>query len=1725
MRAILLIVTALTLCSYSRLFGSSILLDHCVQPMPSTFWDSNAINLVIHSPAPVCFPATINLEDPQITSGSSLDGVVLTYWEDSQASSNLANHTSVSISGTYYIKATNQDLESIVLPVVVVINPIPSMTQVPDQVICFGNTQPAVQLLSSAENTSFSWTNTNTSIGLVGSGITNLAIPSFVASGSSMNSPTISIITVQPTANGCTGSSKSFKITVNSLPTATITSTASTCQGSDPPFVTFTGSNSVPPYTFTYQINGGLEQTITTISGNSVSLNVPTGSPGDFYYTIVNVTSSTGCSQLQSGSAVVTVNPNPSVTDPGDQSFCKGLMTSRIGLSGSPSGVVFDLTGGSSIGLTNKVGISEIPSFLAIRGNAIITITPRANGCVGLPETFGITVNPIPTISSSPACQTICSGGTTNIGLSSSTPEATFSWTVGAIVPTGAITNAANGTGININQALINTTSGNATVTYQVTPTVNGCNGTVLNIVVTVKPAPNLVVTNPVLLCSPATADLTATAVTAGSTSGLSLSYWTNAAATNPLSSPSIVGNGTYYIKGTDPGTGCSSIKPVDVPIGITPDLVITNPAILCSPSKVNLTLPAITVGSTAGLLFTYWTNAAATNAYATPTTADNGTYYIKGSTSSGCNIIKPVTVTIYSSPGTPVFALGANSTTCKGSAPITYTATASTANSLVYTLDAAGLTAGNSINANTGQVTFAPNWTGTLVITATATSCGISRTASHTVKVNANPTVSLAATPATSVCEGVPVTLASTSTMSPITGTSGNINKVIPNNTNASYSYSTITLSGSGVSLTATDVIEVTLNINHRYDSDLDIFLVDPTGTKAMLLSSDYGGSGNDYINTVFRTDAVNPISSGSAPFTGTYSPEGSINTAPDRTGAVSGGNYNLVVPATALTGALIDGAWSLRVFDDNTNDSGTLVNWSLSITRQPSGNFTSVVNGPQAIGPIAYSGTLNSIAKSVVTPPAGTNIYTVTTTDANGCSATSNQVAVVVNSVPVATIIADYCSIQPKIKLTTSGIGTYLWSTDEITNTISVDVVGIYTVTVTGSNGCTATASINVSNELVTNGDFSLGNTGFTTPLSGTNKYTYKADVSGNSELTPEGLYGIGTNANNYHTNFWGVDHTTGTGNFMIVNGFPGTPQPVIWQEVKTVVPNTDYYFSAYAMSLNTAGNYAHLQFSINGSLFGTDVQLTTGTGNNSNPWKPQDRFYGMWNSGSATSATIQIVDLQTALAGNDFGLDDISFGTLAPLPGNINPTTASAVCQGTTINLAANLTGGKSPFSFQWTGPNNFTSTLENPSIPNATTLNSGDYSLTFHDGYGCTPITKSVTLTVGTVATVNAGSDQSFCANGSSVNLTGSVGGSATSASWFGGTGTFYPNRSSLNAVYTPGADEVSNGSVTLTLTTVPVGACPVVSDQATITIFPLVKATIPFSYNPLCNGGSDGSARASVENGTAPFYFSWNTEPPQTTPTALNLKAGTYTVTITDSHGCSDSESITLTEPQPLVVDENLQVTQPDCISGTKGSATVVVISGNSPTYLWSDGQTTNTASNLSPGIHTVTVTSENGCSQIALQAIILPPDNQPPSFNLPNPFIQCVESLNNAIFNSSTMDINPNRPEYYVLLAGNKSLDLDTLTFNDNCPFTCIAEIRWKIEMKDGTRIPAPPADYRTGQPSTYGYPIQFSGDGIGFTDTSHSITYWIVDCAGNVSDSKSQTILIKPRPNIIKGF
>ena len=125
---------------------------------------------------------------------------------------------------------------------------------------------------------------------------------------------TLVSVTNQACPSGGTVSGSAM-VTLNPLPTATVAGTATVCKNSASPPVTFTGASATAPYTFTYNLNGGASQFVTTSRGNSVSIAAPTGTTGAFTYTLLGVqdASSTACSQSQSGSATITVNPGPYV--------------------------------------------------------------------------------------------------------------------------------------------------------------------------------------------------------------------------------------------------------------------------------------------------------------------------------------------------------------------------------------------------------------------------------------------------------------------------------------------------------------------------------------------------------------------------------------------------------------------------------------------------------------------------------------------------------------------------------------------------------------------------------------------------------------------------------------------------------------------------------------------------------------------------------------------------------------------------------------------------------------------------------------------------------------------------------------------------------------------------------------------------------------------------------------------------------------------------------------------------------------------------------------------------------------------------------------------------------------------------------------------------------------------------------------------------------------------
>ena len=171
--------------------------------------------------------------------------------------------------------------------------------------------------------------------------------------------------------------------------------------------------------------------------------------------------------------------------------------------------------------------------------------------------------------------------------------------------------------------------------------------------------------------------------------------------------------------------------------------------------------------------------------------------------------------------------------------------------------------------------------------------------------------------------------------------------------------------------------------------------------------------------------------------------------------------------------------------------------------------------------------------------------------------------------------------------------------------------------------------------STNLVQNGDFEAGNKDFSSGYDSCNTANC---------LIPESYYAVGTNANYFHYAFTGTDHTTGSGNFMIVNG-AGTPNTIIWTETISVLKGIDYNFSSWVSSMDES-NPALLQFQINGVALGSVFNAPSST----NDW---ENFAVTWNSADTSSATITILNQNTSLGGNDFGLDDISFMEVCPAP----------------------------------------------------------------------------------------------------------------------------------------------------------------------------------------------------------------------------------------------------------------------------------------------------------------------------------------------------------------------------------------------------------------------------------------------------------------------------------------
>jgi hypothetical protein len=166
---------------------------------------------------------------------------------------------------------------------------------------------------------------------------------------------------------------------------------------------------------------------------------------------------------------------------------------------------------------------------------------------------------------------------------------------------------------------------------------------------------------------------------------------------------------------------------------------------------------------------------------------------------------------------------------------------------------------------------------------------------------------------------------------------------------------------------------------------------------------------------------------------------------------------------------------------------------------------------------------------------------------------------------------------------------------------------------------------------------------------------------------------------------------------------------------------------------------------------------------------------------------------------------------------------------------------------------------------------------------------------MTITINPAAVVNAGPDKAACSSSPAVTLGGYFGGAASSATWSGGAGSFNPNNTATNAVYTPTAGEITAGTVTLTLTTDdPAGLCGSVNDSMTITINP--AATVNAGPDQTVCGDSPvttlagsfggGASGATWTGGAGSFVPDNLTTNAIYTPTAGEIAAGAVTLTLT-----------------------------------------------------------------------------------------------------------------------------------------------------------------------------------------------------------------------------------------------
>lgn len=672
-------------------------------------------------------------------------------------------------------------------------------------------------------------------------------------------------------------------------------------------------------------------------------------------------------------------------------------------------------------------------------------------------------------------------------------------------------------------------------------------------------------------------------------------------------------------------------------------------------------------------------------------------------------------------------------------------------------------------------------------------------------------------------------------------------------------------------------------------------------------------------------------------------------------------------VVPSGGTVGSGYTFLWNDALGQTTATATGLAAGpYEVTVTD---GNGCTTTNTITLIEPAILSGTTGATAAScfgatdgtvVVTPAGGTTPYTyqwsapsnstdssvtglsagwhyVTVTDANMCtyidSAEVTQPLAITTTTTVDSTLCfgDATGMGSVTAAGGNGGFTYAWSYGGITTaSITGLPAGWHFVTVTDINNCTAVDSIEVleptlltSSTTVVDANCFGAATGSATVTGagGTLNYSYQWDAMAANQFT--------ATATNLLAGTYSVTVTDANGCTSVATATVGQP--------------------ATPVTSTTSGT----DLLCNGD--GSGTATVVGAGGTPDPTITSGYTY-LWSDPNAqTTATatglqagtyfVTVTDLNGCNT-----LDSVTISEPIALIGVTSGTAAS--CFGATDGTVVITPAGGTPgYTFQWSPSAG--------SSPDSlvTGLGAGWHYVTVTDANMCT-YTDSFEITQPAMIMTST---------------------SVTPVACFGdstGTGAVTVTGGNGNEVFTWSYGGVTTASITGLpagwhyVTVTDINGCSTVDSLLVTEPTPITLSTTQVDVG--CFGQATGSATVSAAGGTPGYTYLWNTIPQQTSATATNLPAGTYIVTVTDANSCSDTISVTITQPPTGVTITDVSFTQVNCFGGSDGTATVTAIGGaGSYSYNWNpSGQTTQTATGLSIGTYTVVVTDVNGCFAI-----------------------------------------------------------------------------------------------------------------------------------------------------------